>query len=245
MEENTTPTPRPTVNVGTPTRRPMDDFSAPTTPRPVSIPISDSPTTETAKSEPSVSLSPEPTFTATSSVDASQPSESQAPTPVVVDQQVTNPEPSKTTDPGILIPGLNTKPEPDAFKDTPVTLTDTSESKAPEIAEAKTDEKPSTAGVVTSAQYKQPSKKGKGVAILIAVILALGLIAGAGYAYLQNTKEIAPPVTPTTTTQTPAKNPATANDVDTLNTDIDSALSKVDDTKDYQANDLADTTLGL
>lgn len=238
MEENNTPTPRPGVAPVNPVRRPMDDFSA--TPRPVSIPVSSPPKPDVATSTGSA-----PTFTSTSSLDTPAATES-VPTPIVIGNASAAKVEEKGTDPSELIPGLNTKPDTDSFKDTPVSLTDTSEDKAPVVAETKPDvEQKPTAGVVTSPQYKQPSKKGKGVAILVAVILAIGLIAGAGYAYLQNTKEVAPPVDTKPTVTTPAKDPATADDIDTLNTDINNTMTKVDDTKDYQANDLSDTTLGL
>lgn len=238
MEDNTAPTPRPSVTPVNPARRPMDDFSA--TPRPVSIPVSSPP-----KPDAVTDTSSTPTFTSTSSLDTPGVTES-TPTPIVIGDASAPKVEEKGTDPSELIPGLNTKPDTDSFKDTPVSLTDTSEDKAPAITETKpdTEQKP-TAGVVTSPQYKQPSKKGKGVAILIAVILAIGLIAGAGYAYLQNTKEVAPPADPTPVVTTPAKDPATADDIDTLNTDINNTMTKVDDAKDYQANDLSDTTLGL
>lgn len=254
MEDNLNPqpssTPRPV------TRRPMDDFNAPPTPRPMSIPVntpSDNATApmgdslndlnekiaedisaSTVKSD-SVEVAPaSPMDTSVQNVTAEV-----APTPVPISPEIDKPETDKE-----LIPGLNTKLEDDAFKDTPVSLTDTSEQKAPEIDPSKMNDK-SAAGVVTSAQYKQPSKKGRGVAILVAVILALALIAGAAYAYLQNTKEIAPAAETNTVVTTPVKESTAAEDIDALNTEIDDSLKAVNDTTDYQQNDLTDTTLGL
>ncbi len=148
-----------------------------------------------------------------------------------------------------LIPGLNTKIEDDSFKDTPVELNDTSEEKIPEISNDSKDIKDEkiTNGSVTSAVYTQPAKKSRGMVIFIAVLLALALIVGAGYAYIQNTKEITPTneAKPAVTTPAPKKDPATATDIDTINSEIDQTLNKIDDTKDYQENDLTDTTLGL
>jgi hypothetical protein len=249
MEDNLNPqtpaTPRPV------TRRPMDDFNAPPTPRPMSIPVTSN--DEAAVDSPAMNTKIADDITAESSnTDTATPTSAPsvdsgvqnlttevAPTPVPIMPETEKPETEKE-----LIPGLNTKLEDDAFKDTPVSLTDTSEQKAPDIDPTKIDDK-SAAGVVTSAQYKQPSKKGRGVAILVAVILALALIAGAAYAYLQNTKDIAPEAETNTVVTTPVKESTASEDIDTLNTEIDESLKAVNDTTDYQQNDLTDTTLGL
>lgn len=254
MEDNLNP--QPSASPRPISRRPMDDFNATPTPRPMSIPISTP--SDSAPSTDSASLSDmnakiadditaettkmdTPTVDSAPSVDTGVQNITSevAPTPVPISPEVEKPEAEKE-----LIPGLNTKLEEDAFKDTPVTLTDTSEQKVPDIDPSKVDDK-STAGVVTSAQYKQPSKKGRGLAILVAVILALALIAGAAYAYLQNTKDIAPQTETNTVVTTPVKESTASEDIDTINTEIDDSLKAVNDTTDYQQNDLTDTTLGL
>lgn len=251
--------------------RPMDDFTATPTPRPVSIPINSPPKDGPVMSDSSsnkvsdnvslsdtnasisesisneLSASPSDSkdvnsgFTSTSSLDASSASDTVAKSIPVSTEMPSTADKATETEP--LIPGLNAKPAEDAFKDTPVTLTDTSEAKVPDISD-NTDEK-LKAGSVTSAQIKPVKKKGKGMAIVVAIILAIALIAGAGYAYMQNSKKTTPPVENKTTVTAPAKSPATSADIDALNTEIDNTLKKVDDTKDYQESDLSDTTLGL
>jgi hypothetical protein len=191
--------------------------------KPATIPVSEAPEEQKEKGIPS------------------EPSE-----PAVALDTKTEAEPAEKKE---LIPGLNTKLEDDSFKDTPVELNDTSEEKVPEISNDSKDTKDekTTNGSVTSAVYTQPAKKSRGMVIFIAVLLALALIAGAGYAYLQNTKEVTPTndAKPAVTTPAPTKDPATAADIDTVNSEIDQTLNKIDDTKDYQENDLTDTTLGL
>lgn len=252
MEDNLNPqtpiSPRPV------TRRPMDDFSAPTSPRPMSIPIntpeestptkSDSFSDLNSKISEDISTNSEKDSNSETISTPLSPEPEVKETPNVVPTPISPaPEPSEETKE--LIPGLNPKPEADAFKDSPVSLTDTSEQVAPAIDPSKVDDK-SNAGVVTSSQYKQPSKKGRGVAILVAVILAVALIAGAAYAYMQNSKDTAKPTPETNTVvTTPVKESTASEDIDTLNTQIDDSLKAVNDTTDYQQNDLTDTTLGL
>lgn len=90
-------------------------------------------------------------------------------------------------------------------------------------------------------------KSHKGTVILIVVLLALALIGGAVFAYIQTNKKVTPATTqanPVKTTQ-PTDAKANAADIDKTSNDLDASLKKVDDTKDYSANDLSDTTLGL
>lgn len=102
------------------------------------------------------------------------------------------------------------------------------------------------AKVMPASTDRPAAQKGRGVVILIAVIFALALVAGAAYAYVQNKKEVTKATsTAAPATKTPAKNPATAKDVEKTSSDIDASLKKVNDTTDYQASDLSDTTLGL
>lgn len=115
------------------------------------------------------------------------------------------------------------------------------------LAEIEAQEKSSDEGKVTNAPTTQPPRKGRGPAIIIAVILALALVGGAGYAYWQNNKQSpkTPAVTIKKTTVEKTKNPAKATDVDTAAKEIQAAIDKIDETKQYQETDLSDATLGL
>lgn len=134
-----------------------------------------------------------------------------------------------------LIPGLNTKPSSDSFNETPrPSLTDTRAT----VKKPETDDQP-----LQTKPSKQPTKKGKGAAIFVAILFALALIGGAGYAYWQKKNEQRTPAA--NTTQESTKSPAKADDVEKVSNDIDESLKKIDDTKDYQESDLSDETLGL
>lgn len=102
-------------------------------------------------------------------------------------------------------------------------------------------------GSVIAASTGSAPRKGNMAAIVVAVLIALGLVAGAGYAYWQNNKDKKAAEKPATqaTQQEKVKNPATSEDVDKATADIDAALKKVDDSKDFQESDLSDATLGL
>lgn len=156
------------------------------------------------------------------------PAASQGVVPVAVDQPKTEVKSSE------LIPGLNTKPNESSFDQ--VGLEDLTNSEAP-VKEQK--EVPN----VLSAPEK-PVKKSKFAAIFVAILVALALIGGAGYAYWQKRQEA------TKTTNTPAKVEEKATTTHTTpgakaNAAIDEALKKLDDTKEFQESDLSDTTLGL
>lgn len=88
--------------------------------------------------------------------------------------------------------------------------------------------------------------KGKSVTIIVIVLLMLALIGGAVFAYIQTNKKVKP-ATDNTSTTAPAATTTTVSgtDIDKTSSDLDASLKKVDDTKDYTANDLTDTTLGL
>jgi hypothetical protein len=116
------------------------------------------------------------------------------------------------------------------------------------LAEIEAQERADAEARVTPAPATPTRRKGHGAAILIAIIVALALVAGAGYAYWQNKQASTPKKPAVTTTQkqtTPTKNPATAADVDKASNDIDAAIKKIDETKEYQETDLSDATLGL
>lgn len=95
--------------------------------------------------------------------------------------------------------------------------------------------------VASSLNPSAPKKKGKGLAIVIAVIIALALIGGASYAFWKNNQDKNVTTTDTTTTTT-----VTVSDTVTTASDgIDAELNKIDDTKEFQSTDISDTTLGL
>lgn len=136
-------------------------------------------------------------------------------------------------------------------KDKPLDLPATNES-APEpssslLAEIEAQEKADAEGLVKAAPITQPPRKSRGPAIFIAIIFALALIGGAGYAYWANNKQAAKTPTPTktTTTKTETKKPATVDDIDTTAKDIQASIDKIDETKQLQESDLTDTTLGI
>lgn len=99
----------------------------------------------------------------------------------------------------------------------------------------------------TALTANKPKKNNKTTFIVVAILIALALIAGAGYAYMQSGKKTSSktqtpaPAAETKTTKTEVK----AADIDKTSADLDSSLKKVDDTKDFAATDLDDSTLGL
>jgi len=84
-------------------------------------------------------------------------------------------------------------------------------------------------------------KKGRGLAIVIAVIIALALIGGASYAFWKNNNDKKATTKDTTTTTTTS----VSETVTTASDGIDTELNKIDDTKEFQSTDISDTTLGL
>ena len=93
----------------------------------------------------------------------------------------------------------------------------------------------------------KPKNSNLSTFIVVAILVALALIAGAGYGYMKtrnkdtkSTSSLAPaPETKKTTTEVKAA------EVDKTSTAIDTSLSNIDDTKDFAATDLSDTSLGL
>jgi|GEM_PF-4616179 len=136
-------------------------------------------------------------------------------------------------------------PAPEA----PIKPSITFDAKAAEAAMAEEDSKeaPETPASlsaggpkITSSMARKPKKKGKGVAIVIAVIIALGLIAGASYAFWKNNQD-----KKTEKTETVETTVSVSETVQSASDDIDSELNKIDDTKEFQATDISDTSLGL
>jgi hypothetical protein len=95
--------------------------------------------------------------------------------------------------------------------------------------------------VASSLNPSAPKKKGKGLAIVIAVIIALALIGGASYAFWKNNQDKKATTQDTTTTTTTS----VSETVTTASDGIDAELNKIDDTKEFQSTDISDTTLGL
>lgn len=118
-------------------------------------------------------------------------------------------------------------------------------------AEVPRDASPATeetnAKVSAAPATSAPKRKGGRASIIIlAVLIALALIAGAGYAYWTNNKSVKETSSSqTSTVETPKITPATTDDVDKAIKDIDASLKAVDDANEYQATDLTDATLGL
>jgi hypothetical protein len=148
--------------------------------------------------------------------------------------------------------------KPDMSTDVPVAPAPTDDIKPPvsfdakaaEAAMAEEDSTPApetpaslSAGgpkITSSMNPAKPKKKGKGLAIFVAVIIALGLIGGASYAFWKNNKDktVKPAETVTATI-------SVSDTVTTASDGIDTELKKIDDTKEFQATDISDTTLGL
>lgn len=115
------------------------------------------------------------------------------------------------------------------------------------LAEIEAQERADAEARVTPAPTAPAKRKGgRAAAIIVAVIIALALVAGAGYAYWSNNKDkTSSETTKQTTTQTMTETKVTGTDVDKVSSDIDAAINKVDDTKDFPETDLNDSTLGI
>lgn len=112
-----------------------------------------------------------------------------------------------------------------------------------EPAEAPTEQvfSPVGADPVTPAAVTA-KKSGKGLIMAIAIILALVLASIAVLVYLKLTSSTKSAATiPDTTTVTKV----TATDVDATTTEVDTALSSLDDTKDFGGDVISDKALGL
>lgn len=116
------------------------------------------------------------------------------------------------------------------------------------VIEPQTDKEvePEQAGKVTQAPANHAPRKGHWGAIFVAIILALALIAGAGYGYYQNKKNNDDVTkTPVKTTPVVQKDPATREDVTKSTEAIDKAIKTASDVTDSPETDLSDSTLGL
>lgn len=112
------------------------------------------------------------------------------------------------------------------------------------------DNSNSTLPPIPSSTIAPKSKKNRVFMTILVVIVALALIAGAVYWYTKHknsTNSTSKSSTANTSQQsmTTKVQPANVNNVNQTSQNIDVALNKVNDTKDFSNNDLADSTLGL
>ncbi len=109
-------------------------------------------------------------------------------------------------------------------------------------------EAPTDLNAANMSMAKPPKKGSKAVVIVVALLVALALIAGAGYAYYSTSKKNKKSSNSTPAVTQPTSQSATevkAADIDSTVTSLDASLKKVDDTKEFTANDLSDATLGI
>ncbi len=113
----------------------------------------------------------------------------------------------------------------------------------PTQSPAKLPAQPSTTQTADLAGLTLPAKaKAPIAAIIIAVIVALGLIGLTIFAFYktQNNAKSGD----TTASQQPEK-PVTTEEVDATQTAVDKQLDTTNDAQDFSSNDLSDTSLGL
>lgn len=105
------------------------------------------------------------------------------------------------------------------------------------------DAAPTPVPAAQPGKAKPPKKHGAPVAaVVVAIIIALGLIGVAVFAYMKSHKHTPAPAT----TAAPAAPAAvSATDVDNAGKTVDSNLQKADDAKDFPTTDLSDTSLSL
>lgn len=84
------------------------------------------------------------------------------------------------------------------------------------------------------------------VAIVVALIIALGLAGLTVFAYMKNKNSVKPEYDATTQQPTVAKTtPATTSDVDATTKEVDTTLQEIDNAEDFADASLTDATLGL
>jgi len=107
---------------------------------------------------------------------------------------------------------------------------------------------PTGADPIEAAPQALKQKTGKGLIIVISIILAMVLAAIAILVVLK-TNSTTKTASQSKTTQTAQKSADTtavsATDVDTASKELDTTLSTLDDTKDFSADGLTDAALGL
>ncbi len=113
---------------------------------------------------------------------------------------------------------------------------------APDEPQSPSEQPEQVESAAPAAMDAQKPKSTMPLIMIIVVLVVLGLAAAAYYAFVNN--YVTPDDTPTSKTSTNTETTPAA-DADTLSDSIDTSLSEIDDTKDYNTNDLSDTTLGL
>lgn len=112
------------------------------------------------------------------------------------------------------------------------------------LAEIEAQEKSDADARVEQAPTAPRPKRHGWFPIVMAVVIALGLLAGAGYAYWQNTKQTQK-TTSAPVTKTVKKETTTTADIDAATKSIDDSLDSLGQTTDVLETDLSDATLGL
>lgn len=155
---------------------------------------------------------------------------------------------SLTPEPPVSTPPVETPPAP---APTPVMPPEHTDSKAGDLyppASTPADVPPSEPAGEQHHNHDAPElPKHSGtpvVAVVIAIVIALALAGLTVFAYLK-TRNTSPDTNTTTTQPSTTASKATTKDVDNTSKDMDTALSSVDDTKDFAATDISDTALGL
>lgn len=95
---------------------------------------------------------------------------------------------------------------------------------------------------------KQVKKKRRGLifVIILAVIITIGLIGAAVYAFLQSRSNSAAPVeTSEVTTEAVDDGRVDAADIDATTSEIDKSLNSLNDSEDFGSDALSDKTIGL
>lgn len=93
---------------------------------------------------------------------------------------------------------------------------------------------------------RQANKKRRGLifVIILAVLVTVGLIGAAGYAYWQSRNST--PAETVQPTQAPVDDgKVDATDIDATTSEIDGALNSLNDSEDFGSDDLSDKTIGL
>lgn len=179
-----------------------------------------------------------PLNTGGTAIPVSTPSAAPAPAPTQIPIQVDAPKPIPM--PNLMPTQLSnpvSSPEPEPE----------SGSTLPDLFSPAPDANLEPVGQVTDAPTTIAKKKSHWGAVLVATIIALALIGGAGYAYLQNKDNAVKPATnPTSTKQVKqTETAAKASDVTSATDSINKTIKEVDDTAGAAETDLSDTTLGV
>lgn len=228
-------------------------------PKPVSTPINI--TTDDGDEKPDLPSEVEPkpaanepvTVASAGSDSTSDPATTDAPSdpkpaPSLEDISL-SPEPSEPSVPADNPPASEAPASTSLASDPTIETASDNNPAAAEATPATADTPSAPADQPHPAAAKVPGNR-RVLIIIVAVIIALALIAVAVMAFMSTGKQSNTAANANKTSQaaqTPAASTtkASASDVDQANQSIDTALKKVDDTKDYSSTDLANSSLGL